>query len=193
MLGAEYCFIHYPKRAPLVLLVVGATLSVGFQEVWDSLTLSDQEKRTIALDEEVKTLQSQIQQYQADNSRLKKELETQQTKTFELLQNPGSDGGIRVYSKRAAAARHHAAGLAQYKAGDLRAAKETFERILQQVPNHADSWNMLGIVLNELGQPDQATICLEKAYELTGNPDFKNNIELVRRFPGERMRFTEKP
>ncbi|MBI4483205.1 MAG: tetratricopeptide repeat protein [Acidobacteria bacterium] len=193
MLGAEYCFVHYPKRAPIVALVVGALLSVAFQAILDSWTLSDEEKRIIALNGEVKGLQGQIQVYQAENSRLKAELDAERSKTFELSQNPGPSGGIRVYSKRAAAAQHYADGLAQYKAGDLRAAKATFELMVQQVPNDAESWNMLGIVLHELGHPDQAIECIEKAYALTGNPDFKNNLEVVRRFPGKRVRFTEKP
>ena len=45
LLGTNYCWMHYPKKVPVIFLLVGALLSLIFQVAYDFLTVSDEEKK----------------------------------------------------------------------------------------------------------------------------------------------------
>jgi tetratricopeptide (TPR) repeat protein len=121
--------------------------------------------------------------------RTSKQVAEQRRDMFHVAPIPG---GLRVDSPQSAVARHYGVGLEAYKASRLEEARAEFELILAQEPQHIPGLNMLGIVLSELGFQSEALASLQKAYELSKDPDIKNNIEVVRRFPGRRIRFQEK-
>ncbi len=63
-----------------------------------------------------------------------------------------------------------AAGALQRR--DPAACRAAAGRALQQAPNHADAWNLLGLALAQLGQPVEAVTALERAVAL--RPSYRN-------------------
>jgi len=45
LLGTNYCWIHYPKKVPVIFLFIGALLSTIFQITYNSITISDEEEK----------------------------------------------------------------------------------------------------------------------------------------------------
>jgi Tfp pilus assembly protein PilF len=77
-----------------------------------------------------------------------------------LATMPGADAG---------AARHNAEGLRQYEAGQWEAAREHFETALAEAPTLAVLHYNLGLTLDHLGAPAQATVHFRNAAELEPN------------------------
>ena len=69
-----------------------------------------------------------------------------------------------------------------HQSGDPARAEPLYRQFLQQQPNHADAWHLLGFALHQTGQSDEAIDCLRKATGLQpGNAAFHNNLgEMVR-------------
>ena len=59
-----------------------------------------------------------------------------------------------------------------YRAGDFSAAETGYRRLLQEEPNDADAWMMLGVVLRHMGRLDEAIEALAAAGEVAPD-DFK--------------------
>lgn len=45
LIGASYCWIHYPKRTPLIILFIGAIIGLFLQIGYDNFTTSEEEER----------------------------------------------------------------------------------------------------------------------------------------------------
>ena len=45
LLGTSYCWLHYPKKAPLILLIIGGLVGLLLQTAYDSFTTSEEENR----------------------------------------------------------------------------------------------------------------------------------------------------
>jgi len=52
--GTEYCWVHYPKRAPIITLFLGALLSLGLRIAYDSVSTSQEERLVVQLSEKLK-------------------------------------------------------------------------------------------------------------------------------------------
>ena len=55
------------------------------------------------------------------------------------------------------------------KTGKLREAEKLYRRVLQQQPDNADAWHLLGMALYSLGQLDESIECLQCTLTLTPN------------------------
>lgn len=49
MKGTNYCWVHIPKKGPLIGFIIGAALSLIFTVAWDYFTTSDEEEQIIEL------------------------------------------------------------------------------------------------------------------------------------------------
>ncbi len=182
MWGTSYCWLHYPRRESFIILFIGAVLGLFLQVVWDFFTISTEEREIIKLRQDIK-------KYQDENKRLKVIINQQRAKLFDVF--PAPDSGIILYSRQDSIVKRYNQALDLYKKGRLLEAKELLEIILQKDPEDVDTLNLLGIVLNELGNTDEALKCLNKAYRLSKAPCILNNIALIRKFPGKEIEYKE--
>lgn len=51
LIGSSYCWIHHPKKTPLICLFIGAAIGLFFQICHDNLTTSEEESRLSELSE----------------------------------------------------------------------------------------------------------------------------------------------
>ncbi|MBF0334623.1 MAG: tetratricopeptide repeat protein [Alphaproteobacteria bacterium] len=69
------------------------------------------------------------------------------------------------------------AALAHHRAGRLAQAEDGYRRVLEEVPDHADALNLLGVVMRLRGRPETAVELISRAAALApGVADFKNNL-----------------
>lgn len=54
IIGTDYCWVHYPRKGPLIFLFFGAFLSLLFQIIYDRSTESDEEKLIVELSDRLK-------------------------------------------------------------------------------------------------------------------------------------------
>ena len=87
---------------------------------------------------------------------------------------------IAVDQREGDVARLFALGVAAHRAGDLRAAREAYERVLLVAPNDVDALNNLGVLLAAMGDLDRAEQLLRRAVSLsTVNAGAWNNLGTV--------------
>lgn len=68
-------------------------------------------------------------------------------------------------------------GFENHKAGRLAEAEQSYRRVLAADPNHADALQLLGLIVFQKGQPEQALQLVHRAIELNGTrSDFYNNL-----------------
>lgn len=100
--GCAYCWIHYPKKQSVEFFVAGIILSFLFQVIFDHVTVSPEEKKMIALQNQTDVLKNQnqelingknellranvqlkesIDKYQIENTNLKNHVELLRKKT----------------------------------------------------------------------------------------------------------------
>ena len=67
-----------------------------------------------------------------------------------------------------------------YQLKQFQEAKAGLEKIIKYVPNHADSWHLLGVIAGQQGDYSQAITCINHAIELKPNfIDAYNNLALT--------------
>lgn len=195
---------HYITRSIIILWVTIGFLSMFI--IWKETheinrlnsnveKLSNQNVELIhgknRLISQIQELKSKIGDYQDAITKLKERVKEERLKIFDLGQSPGSDGGIRLYNRKSAISVHFNSAVDYYKKGEVIAAKETLELILEEDPKHADSLHFLGLILNELGNSKEAMECLDKAYSLSKNPDILKNMQIIKRSPGRKLEIIE--
>ncbi|GET40205.1 DUF5672 family protein [Microseira wollei] len=80
-------------------------------------------------------------------------------------------------------------GLQYHQSGKLEKAEACYEQIIQQQPENADAWHLLGVIASQRGQFEKAIAQINRAIEL--NPDsssFYNNIGNAYREQGNLQR-----
>lgn len=84
-----------------------------------------------------------------------------------------TDGTVQSFSLKKAlelAVNHH-------KTGELERAADIYRRILKQLPQHADSLHLLGVVNHQLGRHEDAVLLIRRAIATgTANPAYHNNL-----------------
>ena len=60
LLGTNYCWVHYPKKSPILFLFIGALLGLLLQLSYDHFTVSAEERKIDELTEETGTLHKQV-------------------------------------------------------------------------------------------------------------------------------------
>jgi predicted O-linked N-acetylglucosamine transferase (SPINDLY family) len=79
------------------------------------------------------------------------------------------------------------AAVRRHQAGDSQGAAEVYQQILQQRPDHAGAWQLLGLVHRELGELAAALKHLRRAIELSdAQPAAWNNLGVVLKDLGRR-------
>ena len=77
-------------------------------------------------------------------------------------------------------------GLTHYRQGAAAAAEQQFRAILQQAPDHANSWHALGVLARDYRQHQPAREYLEKAIQIDGtNPAYYADLGSVYRASGD--------
>lgn len=106
--GCAYCWIHYPKKESIEFFVAGIILTFLFQVIFDFVTVSPEEKKMMALQNQIDVLENQnqelingknellrsnnqlkesIDKYQIENNKLKDQVEllSARTKNIDTL------------------------------------------------------------------------------------------------------------
>ncbi len=90
-----------------------------------------------------------------------------------MAADDNGDGGAQTFSLDKAmelALNHH-------KAGELERAADIYRRILKQLPQHADSLHLLGVVNHQVGRHDDAVLLIRRAIATgAANPAYHNNL-----------------
>jgi len=133
-----------------------------------------------------KELILKIDEYQTENNRLNEIINQLKKDSFDVF--PAPKDGIEIHSRESAAGKYYRQALDSYLGGDTDESKEKLEFVLGTVPNHFQSLLLLGIILNEQGKPEDALKCLDKAYEISKDPMILQNIEIIKKFPGKKLR-----
>lgn len=93
LIGADYCWMHYPKKSPLIFLLIGAILSLVLQVFYDNFTVSDEEKRIIELTDNLEPFIKLAENYFPDLdqktalTKLQHQLDEQKNTIRELIAN----------------------------------------------------------------------------------------------------------
>ncbi len=70
-----------------------------------------------------------------------------------------------------------AIAIQHHQAGRLQAAEQIYRQILALEPNHADAWNLLGVIAHQMGRHEVAVQCIGRAIGLQGStPAFHYNL-----------------
>lgn len=138
-----------------------------------------------------KELKERIEIYQFESHRMKESLLKEKIKTFDLLQPNESYGGLKIGSRKGSINRRYNDALDKYKNEKVIEAKEELELILEISPDESDSLNLLGIILNQLGNPEEGISCLKKAYDLSQDASILQNIKIIEENPGEKIEIIE--
>ena len=73
-----------------------------------------------------------------------------------------------------------------HRQGDLRAAAQEYERLLQSAPATAEAWHMLGVLSHQLGKNELAITCIRRAVELDPiQAAYHSNLGVVYRAQGQ--------
>jgi Flp pilus assembly protein TadD len=97
------------------------------------------------------------------------------------------NGGIGFNTPYKSQKYHYRNALDEYQAGNVYSAKIILEMLLEKKPNYSNALNLLGLILNELGNPDEALVFLNKAYSLSNDEKILQNINLVKENPGKKL------
>lgn len=54
MWRTSYCWVHFPKKEPIIFLIAGALLGLLCQVIWDMCTVSQEEQKIVALQAQIK-------------------------------------------------------------------------------------------------------------------------------------------
>jgi len=141
--------------------------------------LSEENKKTHAQNSELAT---EVKKYQDENKRLRDNLREEKAKTFDLGE-PSEKGGITLMTGELSRKKHYRHALEEFERGNFIDTKEELELILKRKPDDPNVLNALGLVLYKMGNKDDSVQCLERAYELSQDPDILRNIEVVKKYP----------
>jgi len=78
-----------------------------------------------------------------------------------------------------------------YNNYQLLEAEEVLRLNLQKLPDDVKTLNLLGIVLNEQGNTNDAIKMLQKAYEISSDLNILENIKIIKQYPGKRWEYIE--
>jgi len=80
-------------------------------------------------------------------------------------------------------------GERHFQEGDIRAARECFEKVLSSRPGHLEAKNNLGVILFHQGLIDEAIDCFHDVLKEDGsNTDALANLKMVEDFSGRKSR-----
>lgn len=75
--------------------------------------------------------------------------------------------------------------LQHHQAGELSQAETIYRKILEQAPDYADAWHLLGMVFYQVGQLSTAADLIRQALQLAQQPQFYANLGEVYRADGQ--------
>ena len=104
------------------------------------------------------------------------------TQTVAQVREPAQNPRLRIAvdQREGDVARRFALGVAAHRAGDMRAARDAYERVLLVAPNDVDALNNLGVLLAAMGDLDRAEQLLRRAVGLSPvNAGAWNNLGTV--------------
>lgn len=132
-----------------------------------------------------KILKSTIDEYQNENSSLKSSLKETIHRTFRL--NELTDGSIAMLTPYKSLQAQCDKALRMYQNGDILSAKLILEVVLERSPNFSQALTLMSFILNEQGDIEEALRLMEKAYQVSKNPEIFKNVEILKRNPGKRL------
>jgi tetratricopeptide (TPR) repeat protein len=184
MLGTEYCFMHYPKRAPVVALFAGALLSVAFQFLLDSVTVSDEEKRIIVLSADVRARDDRIHELETASKQARRGVVDIYKFNGDKWEASGR-GNFTVANSTTQAVFQRMSTLKKQQA--FSELIPLCQLQIRKTPEWLTPYLWLGEAYAATGQRESALLYLRQVVrEAPGDPDYADAEELVGKLEHER-------
>jgi len=135
-------------------------------------------------------ISTKLSRYQTENAALKELAYNQFISSIRNFTSP--NGEFIVTTPYKGLVNKYNEARRNYQSGNMLASKIILEMLLRKEPNYPDALNLYAIILNQEGDSSSAIALLEKASKISSQAMFRNNLEIIRNNPGQKMQIVNK-